>query len=273
MVTTRPDDLPDFERPPVVETVLSVQFQPLSQMKAAHFGLFWNQVRDRYPKTEERSALDPVVEKFPEPVRRRLGVQFPILEAPPLPRFWFVHQNDNELLQIQADRFIRNWRKTGDGDAYPRYEKVKAWFEQDFEEFRSFVSREKLGAVEVRQCEVTYVNHIVAGDGWSSHEDLDKIMTMWKHPDGPFPGRAEDAAFHVRFPIRDAEGQPVGRLHVDVQAAIGNEDNKPMFVLNLTARGMLGSSTEFFDLGREWIVRSFAEMTTAEMHKVWRRRR
>lgn len=269
----RPNDLPDFENPPVIETVLSAQFHPLSQMRAAHFGLFWNQIRDRYPKTEERSPLDTVVERFPEPVKRRLALEFPIQETPPLPRFWFVHRNENELLQVQADRFIRNWRKTGEGDAYPRYERVREWFDRDFLEFQDFASRENLGAIEVNQCEVTYVNHIMAGDGWTSHEDLDKVLTVWTQPVAPVPGRAEDAILHARFPIKDAAGRPVGRLHVDVQAALRNADAKQMFVVNLTARGMLGSSTEFFDLGREWIVRSFTEITTAEMHKVWKRRR
>jgi hypothetical protein len=121
-------------------------------------------------------------------------------------------------------------------------------------EFQNFASREKLGAIEVNQCEVTYVNHIVAGDGWTSHEDLDRVLTVWRHPVAPFPGKAEDAAFHARFPIKDATGHPVGRLHVDVQAAVRNADGKPMLVLNLTARGMCGKSSEFFDLGREWIV-------------------
>ena len=236
-------------------------------MKAAHFGLFRNQIRNRYPKTEERPTMDPVVEKFPEPIRRTLRVQFPVSETPPLPRFWFVDQNENELLQVQFDRFIRNWRRTGEGDSYPRYEKVKELFEHDFEEFREFVSQEKLGAIEVNQCEVTYVNHIVAGDGWSCHEDLDKVLTMWRQPSLPFPGRAEDAALHARFLIKDNTGRPVGRLHADVQAAVRNSDNKPMFILNLTARGMLGKSIDFFDLGREWIVRSFAEMTTTDMHQ------
>ncbi len=273
MVMAEPDDRPDFENPPVIETVLSVQFQPLSQMRAAHFGLFWNQIRDRYPTTEERPALDPVVERFPEPVKRRLGVHLPILETPPLPRVWFIHRSQNELLQVQTDRFIRNWRKTSGGDAYPHYETVKQWFDQDFLEFQDFASREKLGAIEVNQCEVTYVNHIVAGDGWTAHEDLDKVLTLWQQPRTPLPGKAEDATFHARFPIKTTDGHPVGRLHLDVQSAIRNADGKPMFVLNLTARGMLGKSTEFLDLGREWIVRSFAEITTAEMHHLWRRRR
>ncbi|MCL4850148.1 MAG: TIGR04255 family protein [Bryobacteraceae bacterium] len=273
MISAGPDDLPDFENPPVIETVLSAQFQPLGQMRTAHFGLFWNLIRDRYPTTEERSALDPVVERFPEPVRRRLGVQFPILESPPLPRVWFVHKNQNELLQVQSDRFIRNWRKKGDGDTYPRYEKVRAWFNQDFREFQDFAAREKLGTIEVNQCEVTYVNHIVAGEGWTSHEDIDRVLTVWRHPSGSFPGKTEDAVFHARFLIRDAAGHPVGRLHVDAQAALRNADNRPMFVVTLTARGMLGKTTEFLDLGRQWIVRSFAEITTPEMHLVWKRRR
>jgi uncharacterized protein (TIGR04255 family) len=268
------DDRPDFESPPVVETVLSAQFQPLSQMRAAHFGLYWEQIRDRYPQTEERTPLDAVVERFPEPLRRRPAVRFPILESPPVPRFWFVHQNQNELLQIQTDRFIRNWRKTGEGDSYPRYEKLKEWFDQDFQEFSDFASREKLGSIEVNQCEVTYVNHIVAGDGWADHEDLDKVVTLWKPPaNTSFPGKPEDAALQARFPIKDASGQTVGRLHVDIQAAIRTADGKPMFVFNLTARGVVGNSTDFLDLGRDWIVRSFAELTTDEMHRIWRRKR
>jgi uncharacterized protein (TIGR04255 family) len=272
MVRERPSDLPDFANPPVVETVLSVQFEALSQMRAAHFGLFWSQIRERYPKTEERPSIDAAVERFPEPARPRVGLHFPVLEVPPLPRFWFIHRNENELIQLQSDRFIKNWRKSGEGDSYPRYEKVRDWFEKDFLEFATFVAREKLGSIEVNQCEVTYVNHIVAGEGWASHGDLEKVFTLWRHPATPFPGKAEDAVFHARFPIHDDSGHPVGRLHADVQAALRNSDGKPMFVLNLTARGYLGNSTDFFDLGREWIVRSFAEMTTTEMHRIWQRR-
>ncbi len=273
MVAQRPGDLPDFARPPVVETVLSAQFEPLGRIRAAHFGVFWNQIRDQYPKTEERPPLDAVIERFPEPARHPVGLQLPLVEAPLLPRFWFTHRDENELIQLQADRFIKNWRKSGEGDAYPRYERVRVRFEEDFRHFQEFVAREKLGPIEVNQCEVTYVNHIVAGEGWERHDELDRVFTVWRHPAAPFPGRAEDAMFRARFPIRDGSGNPVGRLHAEVQAAVRNSDGKPMFVLNLTARGMSGRSTEFFDLGREWIVRSFVELTTEKMHRVWERKR
>ncbi len=50
----RPEHLADFERPPAVETVLSVQFEPLPLLQTAHFGLLWNEFRMSFPKTEER---------------------------------------------------------------------------------------------------------------------------------------------------------------------------------------------------------------------------
>lgn len=56
--------LPEFERPPVVETVLSIQFEPLAEIGSAHFGVFWQRVRSRFAKTEEKLALEPVVERF-----------------------------------------------------------------------------------------------------------------------------------------------------------------------------------------------------------------
>ncbi len=272
MVTERPSDLPDFANPPVVETVLSVQFEPLSQLRAAHLGLFWAQIRDRYPKTEDRLPLEPVIERFPEPARGHVTFQFPIPEVPPVPRIWLTHLNETELIQLQADRFVKNWRRSGHGDAYPRYERVREGFDEAFREFEAFVTREDLGSIEVNQCEVTYVNHIVAGELWNSHGDLAKVFTLWRDAPASPPGKPEDAAFRARFPIGDGSGNPVGRLHIDVQAAFRNPDGKPMFVLNLTARGYMGHSTDFFDLGRDWIVRSFAEITTKEMHRIWERR-
>jgi hypothetical protein len=46
MVATRPGDLPDFANPPVVETVLSVQFEPLSQMRRLTLASFGGRLGD-----------------------------------------------------------------------------------------------------------------------------------------------------------------------------------------------------------------------------------
>ena len=50
--------------------------------------------------------------------------------------------------------------------------------------------------------------------------------------------------------IPGSDGKPVGRLHVDVQPAIRTSDKRPMYLFHLTARGQIGESFEFFDLGR-----------------------
>lgn len=272
-MTTRPPDLPDFTDPPVVETVLSVQFDRLLAFQTSHFGLYWSEINDRFPRTEEHGEIPTQIERPPDSPQPIVGIQFEALEAPPMPRVWFVDKGGTELVQVQRDRFIKNWRKVGEGNQYPRYEHVRAGFDQDFGDFSQFVLRNQLGAIRVNQCEVTYINHIVSGKGWETHADIGKVFTAWQQPPSTTPGQAEDVAFRARFPISDPVGGFVGRLHVTVQPVRRISDGLPMFLLELSARGLVGEDKDFFDLGREWIVRSFAELTTPAMHTVWGRRK
>ena len=273
MVIVRPTDLPDFTNPPVVETLLSAQFDRLSLPKTAHFGLYWEQIRSRFPETQEQGELPSLIEWPPDHPQPSIGIQLQALEAPPTPRFWFVNKDGTELIQVQRDRFIKNWRKVGQKDLYPRYEQLRAGFDEDFGAFADFISKQNLGTIRINQCEVSYINHIVAGMGWKTHADVDEVFTVWRQPKTSFPGRAEDLSFRARFPMYDSAGTFSGRLHVTVQSVRRLSDGVPMFLLELTARGQVGEGTDFFDLGREWIVRSFAELTTPSMHMIWGRRK
>jgi uncharacterized protein (TIGR04255 family) len=264
--------MPDFSNPPVVETVLSVQFDRLTQLRTAHFGLYWHEVHDRFPVTQEQGELPTTIERSPDQPQP-IGIQFEALMAPPAPRFWFADERGAELIQVQGDRFIKNWRKAGEGDAYPRYERVRESFDGEFSIFERFISQNQLGSIRIDQCEVTYINHIVAGTGWDTHADIDRVFKVWNQPTGSFPGRAQDVSFHARFPIFDEEAVFRGRLHVMLKPVMRLSDGLPMFLLELTARGQVGDGTDFFDLGREWIVKSFADLTTDAMHKIWGRRR
>jgi uncharacterized protein (TIGR04255 family) len=262
--------LPDFDNPPVVETVLSAQFEKLTAMQAVHFGLFWRKMQARFPRTEEKPALSPIIERFPEPTSRGARMQFEAREMPALPRLWVLNEAGTEMIQVQNDRFIKNWRKIGEKDQYPHYEPViKPAFQRDFAEFESFLAEEKLGVIKVNQCEVTYVNHIVSGEGWQTLADIHRVFTFWNQPPAPVPGDAEDFSIRARFPITD-NGQPIGRLHVDVQPALRATDDRPMYVMDLTARGLAGTGFDFFDIGRRWIVQSFKRLTTPDMHRIWR---
>jgi hypothetical protein len=80
----------------------------------------------------------------------------------------------------------------------------------------------------------------------------------------------------MRFVIPDEAAKPVGRLHVVVQPAWKKSDNSPILALSLTARGVpFGEGVEgafaFFDLGRRWIVKAFADITTPDMQRAWER--
>ena len=87
----------------------------------------------------------------------------------------------------------------------------------------------------------------------------------------------EDAGLRLRFVIPNKEGEPIGRLHAALEPGYRTDDRRPMFVLELTARGApLGEGITgvlaFLDLGREWVVRGFTSMTTPVMHKEWGRK-
>jgi uncharacterized protein (TIGR04255 family) len=267
-------DLPQFDNPPLVETALSVQFERLPSVRSVHFGLFWRLVRDRYPTSQEHPPLSPVVEQFAEPQFQPARLQFEAYDSLSLRRIWLLNSAGTEMMQLQNDRFIKNWRKGDEEQEYPRYEPViRPAFERDFREFQSFLAAEKLGQTKINQCEVTYVNHVVAGEGWNGWAEIDKVFEFYKQSStGPFPGRAEDVGFHARFPILGPNKEPIGRLYVEVQPAMRVPDGKPMYTFNLTARGMWGGDLEFLDIGRRWIVKSFERLTTSNMHVIWKKK-
>jgi len=270
---SRPADLPDFDNPPVVETVLSVQFESVNGIHAAHLGLLWDEFRPMFPSSDERPPLEQVIEQFPETSRVRVGLQLQTFESLPVPRLCFVNRQGNEMIQVQPDRFIKNWRKEGEGERYPHYdETIKPMFERDFATFIAFLKKYQFEPPIINQCEVTYVNHILSGEGWETFADFEEIFNFWNGPRVDIPGRVEDLRAHARFTIPDHRGEPIGRLHADVQPAFRTSDNRPMYVFHLTARGQVGRGFEFFDIGRRWIVKSFASLTTPKMHEIWRRK-
>jgi uncharacterized protein (TIGR04255 family) len=269
--------LPEFDQPPVIEVVLGVQFEKLGSLGAPQLGYVWHVFRERFPRTEGKLPLDPAFEHFGPRAGRRPGVQMQLMQAPPEPRLWFLNERGTELVQVQPDRFVRNWRKREDTEEYPRYEKLRESFQQDFEEFRGVICREQWGDVEPNQCEVTYVNLIPADEGWQHHGDLDKVLTVFsaRYSDDHLH-KPEQAAVSLQYVLKDDKGEPAGRLRIAAEPVLRVSDNRPAIRLSLTARGKPERSTiedamAFLDRGHEAVVRGFTSITTPEMHKVWKR--
>lgn len=269
--------MPDFTDPPVVEVALSVQFDPLEELGAPQLGLLWTKFRDRFPKVEEHLPLDPFFERFGVRGTPSPGVHLQLAAKPLATRWWFLNAGGTELVQVQKDRFVHNWRKVGTGDTYPRYESIRETFQKELAVFRGFLSDEGLGNLKPNQCEVTYVNHIVSGEGWHRHGQLGEVLTVFasRYSDTFLP-EPEDGRVAIDYIIPDGAGDPIGRLHISVQPACRATDDRAILILTLTARSEpVGSDAsgllDSLDLAREWIVRGFASITTDKMHEVWGR--
>jgi len=225
--------LPEFSTPPVTEVALSVQFETLRKLRANVIGFLWNEFKAEYPHYQEQAPLEPVTEKFGAPLTSRTQVSLEMMQTLPLPRYWFLNDEGDgtELIQVQQDRFVHNWRKLGDGEEYPRYEKhIRPAFKSGLEKFRDFLGREEIGELVPNQCEVTYINHILSGRGWNSHGEIDKVLSIVENCySSEFLPPLEDGRIQLRYVMNDSDGQPIGRLHINVQPGYRKSDAIPLY--------------------------------------------
>lgn len=278
-MNSRPADLPDFVQPPVTEVVLGVQFGTLDRFKAPHLGLVWSEFKDRFPDIEEQPPLDPVFETFADkgPGGPMPRPQLQVLSVPPLPRIFLINRDRTELLQFQTDRFLHNWRKVGEEDTYPHFEKILPTFEDGYRRLAALVEREQLGALVPNQCEIAYINHIVRPEDQSPFDVFERLFGAFtKALILPDLNRPEDARFMFRYVMRGESGSPLGRLVVTAEPA-WKPDGTNIIQLTLLARGKpptadIAGVAEFLKRGRRHIVKAFTDLTSEEMHKVWERK-
>lgn len=265
---------PEFERPPVVEVAVSVQFNaPI--LSTPQIILRWSQVRDRLPHYDQASPLPATIEEFGGPREPRLQVQ--LSDSPPSPRLLLMNEAKTAVVQIQENRFGYSWRKLKPEDEYPRYRKIRNDFEHELAEFREFLTAEGLAPLSADQCEVTYVNHVFPEEAWFDHSELGKVIPSVapRLTEGFLPP-PEEARYAARYVIRSKNDTPLARLHVSAEPGYLLANKTPLFLLKLTVRGAPQSPDtpgilETLDLGHEWIVRGFATLTSSEMHHAWGR--
>jgi uncharacterized protein (TIGR04255 family) len=275
-MTTLTNNLPDFEKPPVVEVALNVQFRKCVMLRSLQIAALHTRFMDSFPNAEEHNPLPAVVETLDEKAFTP-KIEFELSNLPPVSRYFFVNATGTDLIQVQQDRFARNWRKVGTEETYPRYERIKQQFKIDLQTFCDFQQEKKLGSFIPTQCEVVYVNHIEAGAGWKGFSDAALVFTTQQlsYSDS-FLIAPETIGFSESHIITNGD-KPVGRLHILVEPAYQAATQKPIFKMTLIARGApMGQGIDgvlnFFDTGRVWIVRGFASITQQSMHKIWGRK-
>ena len=268
----RPPDLPDYTRPPIDEVAIGIQLQaPVPGFTDAHAGLYWEEVRDQYPKAESQFR----VESAPEVLEGPLLQALPIPLGPPQGgRTFLVSDDDSYLLQIQSNRFYRNWRRRE--DEYPHFDDLATAFQSDYGSFGDFLQKEGLATPMPLQLDVTYIN-------WIPELPPHVFLRGAEHVRVDIPGIdewPEDQSWTGRYLVRRTDGRPVARLHVQCVPAlrmlpVGPQPGSQMS-LTFLAPWREGESfseqlEEMLATARNAIVRGFTELTTEVAHEHWGR--
>jgi uncharacterized protein (TIGR04255 family) len=251
----------DYEKPPVVETSFGFGFLPIKGWNLFHLGMFWSRLRGRYEHAEARLPTGSV---HLDDLDLRLGPEVR-LESLPL-RSWFLDSSKNQLLQVQANAFIRNWRAVESENKYCHYSDLRPMFQRDWEEYTGFLQSEKLSRPSVFRCDVTYVNHFVKGREWENLEQLESLFPRMKFG---IPGALTTSFSWMAV---------VGQNQVRVEASPGlRADGAPIIQLTLNVSGKPGDTSEHdiwakLDDCHKLLVETFAEITAGEVQRrVWRR--
>jgi uncharacterized protein (TIGR04255 family) len=265
---TRPETLPEFEKPPLNEVVVGIQFTPARGYQQIRAGEVWALFRDRFPQVEELPPLAPMFETFGLPQAQH--VNFGIVSGATHDRFWFLSETRDELIQFQNDRLLHNWRKVGTKSEYPRFERIFNHFESEVRSLEAYFSNLYPQLLNINQCEISYINHIRPVE--ADRIDLHDWLSFFTFPNRQVP---DDFSASFRKVILNPDGRPSGRLYCEAASA-AEPNGRQLISLTLTARGApsgsdVNAALEFLARGREMIVGLFADVTTESAHKIWER--
>lgn len=264
--------LPSYEKAPVIETVVGVQFEPWTGFSNAHLGAFWQKIDNgAWPVVRDMPPLPRQEEQFSDDGQWGKMLRLQITQSP-LARVQILNPALDRMIQLQNGRMHLNWLGE-DGGQYPRYASIRKEFAGILDQLLEFADEKKLGKLSPDHWEVTYVNHIPKGTVWESPSDWSFFRPLGSAPtvEGVFQAESFSGEWH--FVIPDERG----RLHVHWQHAKQEKDEGAELIrLTLTARGAVSIGEDpktgilaGIDLGRSTIVKAFQALMTDRASQAW----
>ena len=259
-----------FKNPPINELIIGTYFDPqLLALRNEHIGLLWSRLRNEFPTVEQREPL-----LNPAPDGQGLIVPLPMGNEFFMPRFWFISEDKTNLLQVQKNAFLLNWRRQKTETEYPHFaEHLKPNFDKYFGIFEEFL-QEDVGVADLKigLCELTYVDVIEPCDYWQGPQDTSGLIPSFTIPNCELTQDALPPTFNCMYHYVLA---PDLQLHVTVRCAKAtNEPDSPRLILEFRALGPLGgvpkSDTEtWYEQAHDAIVDWFLNMTDKEVQRTY----
>ncbi|BCJ71658.1 hypothetical protein CS0771_12020 [Catellatospora sp. IY07-71] len=252
---------PRFDRPPVREVALTVQFDALQTMQTLTLAPLRVDWSPEYPKLSEVAPRSPLT-------RTGANVEFVSSEAPwPVPRCTFISADGNRAIEIQHDRFGVTWSFDSDAPSYPGFGALSAELAARFGQFEALINSSLGVDIQVNDVEIEYENHI---EGIRAEELCFGILSGWAQSTATLAEPTLDYAgmrFHYcASPSNDNTAILVG---VDTAESDGNGSAS---TLRLEVQRDTDSSKVFVEslsIAHEVLVRRFLEVTTPAMHSEW----
>jgi uncharacterized protein (TIGR04255 family) len=251
--------LPKFERPPVVEVAIGVEFLPLPNLTVVPLVELRHLWQAEYPHVEEQPAIRSLRSATP-------GFNLEVATGVPPIRLWLLSEDRTELLQLQYDRLILNWRATGD-TAYPHYSELEPRFLKNWSLFAKEIDAQSVGELRPIAAEITYVNRFHLGEGESLFDAL-SIFAVG----GPLRLAEPAIQMRIELPMEQIES-PSG--HQMISAGRFQRDPNQVELTLATHVEILSQREVPIEtaLRRAHVIalQSFAEVTTPTMHERWGR--
>lgn len=137
---------------PVIEVALGVAFDPLPELGPVALARLAGDWQAEYPEMREVPGHPP------DRLDPGMSIQFGTGALPS--RLWLLSKDENDLLQIQNDTLLVNWRRMRDEDVYPGHAALLERFGRLWGEFERKVNRKSL---RPRLVEWTYVDRLDSG--------------------------------------------------------------------------------------------------------------
>lgn len=263
--------MPEPEGRPVNEVVLAVAIRPQDALAGPRLSQLLGTYAASHPRVQT-----VVPYEMPAELPHSAGItpppqQIEIVGLDLRPRFWFLSNDDTEIIQVQRDYIAFNWRRGGGDAPYVHYDSIRTKFADLLETLTSSLRELEGAEIQPIRTEITYVNIIRRNRLWHALSDAHKVFRL----DFPQIDRYERLTFSVSRPITSVDGSLDGRLHLEIKSGFDWLKEEPALGLNITARsvdmhdGSLTKVTAFLDRGHDEANSEFRELLTEDARLLW----
>ncbi len=259
-------DLPDYERPPVTEVVVAVQFIPVPQFGMRE-AVAVSRAFDGWEMVDVQPALEPIIEPPPGQLATsalRFG-----LGMPPV-RVILSSESERWLAQVQQDRLVVHERRLGER---PTFAHVAEKVHEVAARAGRGLGKALLAPPNAPELvEVIYDNTIAAGEGWAEFSELHRVLHIVNARGGVAPyGRVEQLQIGFSYALTDREGF-VGRLRVVAEPRVAADGSRSIHLQLISRRIVHNHDLDsVLEQSHVDIVNGFTAVTTERMHEIWGR--